>query len=406
MSATRVRDSVPDVMRSIALFGILLVHIPAITNSGDLSSYWSQLDGFANGAVVYITSVIFASKFYLLFSFLFGYSANYILKNDPKNRKRWVKRCFVLLVLGALHGILIWPGDILFTYGLFGLLLIPFFFRTNKTLKIWTYIICGITTLHLIGLALILLAIGTVPELAELAGTELGDLSANTGTATVGLLNGLQHSTFAESLATGTVSWLATFAFVIQIQGGFVFAAFLLGYWAARSNFLSSETGMKPINKMIWLGLSIGIPIQLLLGAILLQNHSSANPSLFIEIAIQVVIVLFAPILTVGYIGLILKILKLKPNLVNWMKPAGKMSLTIYVSESIVISLILAARGWGLSGDIEYWQLLPIAVIIWIALILLAKLWLKKFNQGPLEWLVHVITKDRNIKNLPNPAEV
>ena len=144
------RDIAPDVLRGFALLGILVVNIQFM----GLSSYqgargeWTQ--GFANGSATFLIAALFAGKFYLLFSFLFGYSSNYVIRNDRANRPRWIKRCFVLIAFGVLHFTFLWHGDIIFMYGLLGLLLTFFFFRADRTLKIWTRIIFSISTIFIL----------------------------------------------------------------------------------------------------------------------------------------------------------------------------------------------------------------------------------------------------------------
>ena len=144
------RDLAPDALRGFALFGILVVNIQFMGLSSENGARGEFVQGALNGTVAFLLLALFAGKFYLLFSFLFGYSSGYIIKNQRSNRGRWVRRCFVLMVLGALHFTFLWHGDILFMYGIFGLLLIPFFFRKERTLKIWTRIVYSVSSSILI----------------------------------------------------------------------------------------------------------------------------------------------------------------------------------------------------------------------------------------------------------------
>ena len=119
------RDTAPDVLRGFALLGILVVNIQFMGLNSDQGARGEWVQGFANGSATFIISAIFAGKFYLLFSFLFGYSSNYIIRGEAANRARWIKRCIALILLGILHFTFLWHGDIIFMYGLFGLLLTP-----------------------------------------------------------------------------------------------------------------------------------------------------------------------------------------------------------------------------------------------------------------------------------------
>ncbi|MEN9294279.1 MAG: hypothetical protein RIT31_1044, partial [Actinomycetota bacterium] len=135
------RDLAPDVLRGFALLGILVVNIQFMGLSSAEGARGEWTLRFADGSATFIIASIFTGKFYLLFSFLFGYSSNYIIRGERANRTRWVKRCFILMTLGILHFTFLWHGDIIFVYGIFGLLLIPFFFRADKTLKIWARVV-------------------------------------------------------------------------------------------------------------------------------------------------------------------------------------------------------------------------------------------------------------------------
>jgi uncharacterized protein len=95
------------------------------------------------------------------------------------------------------------------------------------------------------------------------------------------------------------------------------------------------------------------------------------------------------------YVGVIRKLVEEKPRLVLWLMPAGKMSLTIYISQSVVTSLIFGPWGLGLFQALQTWQVFLLAFAIWLILSYLAAQWLKKFNQGPLEKLVSSLTRNR-----------
>jgi uncharacterized membrane protein len=97
------RDIAPDALRGFALLGILIVNIPyvALSSNGD-AIHGVYLDGPANSTAGFLIFALLQGKFYLLFSFLFGYSSSYIMKGDKVNRARWIKRCLFLITLGVI----------------------------------------------------------------------------------------------------------------------------------------------------------------------------------------------------------------------------------------------------------------------------------------------------------------
>ena len=377
------RDTAPDVLRGFALLGILVVNIQFMGLNSDQGARGEWTQGFANGSATFLIAALFAGKFYLLFSFLFGYSSNYVVRNDRSNRARWIKRCLVLIAFGALHFTFLWHGDIIFLYGLFGLLLTFFFFRADRTLKIWSRIVFFLSTFFIV-------LIGALALMAEYL------LDEDLGTSTVVSLDEILRSgTFLESIPARLEVWVLGIATGIFLQGGLAFAAFLLGVRLARANFLSSPMDKAANERLIKKGLILGLPIQIIAAAILLQNEQSAEPSESVYLISLFVSFVTAPLLSMFYVGLIRKLVEERPNLVLWMKPAGKMSLTIYISQSVITSLIFSPWGLGLFQDLQTWQVFILAFGIWLLLSYFAAQWLKRFAQGPLENLVSSLTRNR-----------
>lgn len=378
------RDIAPDVLRGFALFGILVVNIQFMGLDSVEGARGDWVSGFANGSATFIIASIFAGKFYLIFSFLFGYSSNYIIRDDRSNRGRWVKRCFSLIAIGILHFTFLWHGDILFIYGLFGLLLIPFFFRQERTLKIWTRIVfIGTSTLILIVAALVLVVEIFFPE-----------ESAQSTIATE-LDNVLLSGTFLEAIPARLEVWVFGVLTGIFLQGGLAFAAFLVGLRLARTKYLSLPIDSKKNSQLIRRGLLFGAPIQIVAAGILVRNEQSTTPSEGIYLLSLFASFLAAPLMSVVYIGVLRKLVEDKPQLVSWMIPAGKMSLTVYISQSVLASFIFGPWGLGLFQELSTWQVLLLALLIWLFLVYLSSLWLKKFKQGPLERVVNVLTRRR-----------
>jgi uncharacterized protein len=377
------RDLAPDVLRGFALLGILVVNIQFMGLNSDQGARGEWTQGFANGSATFLIAALFAGKFYLLFSFLFGYSSNYVIQNNRSNRARWIKRCFVLIAFGALHFTFLWHGDIIFLYGLFGLFLTFFFFRSDRTIQIWTRIVFSVS-------AVFIALFGVLTIIVEYLLKE--DLGITTESSLDVIL---QNGTFLESIPARIEVWLLSISSGIFLQGGLAFAAFLLGLRLARSNFLSSPINKAANSRLMIKGLFFGLPIQVVAAAVLLRNEQAAEPSESIYLVALFISFVSAPLLSMFYVGVIRKLVEEKPRLVLWLMPAGKMSLTIYISQSVVTSLIFGPWGLGLFQALQTWQVFLLAFAIWLLLSYLAAQWLKKFNQGPLEKLVSSLTRNR-----------
>ncbi len=372
------REITPDALRGFALLGILVVNIQFMALSSDQGARGEWTYGLLNGGATWIIAAIFAGKFYILFSFLFGYSSSYIIKNDKANKGRWIRRCFALMAFGAIHFTFFWHGDIIFLYGLFGLLLLAFMFRADSVIKTWTRVIYALFGL-LISLAAVSLLIGEryFPELMSVEYIEprLDEV--------------LRSGTFIEAIGPRVELWLFGLISGIFLQGGIAFAAFLLGMRLARSKFLSTDYDKVQNSRMIKFGLFIGLPIQAFAAFLLVQNEQSAEPSEALYLSTVLIAFLTAPLLSMAYIGIIRKLSSIRPKTISWMAPAGQMSLTNYISQSVITSVVFGAWGLGLYQQLQTWAVLLLAIGIWLTLTLLSTLWLKRFNQGPLEKLMN-----------------
>jgi uncharacterized protein len=248
---------------------------------------------------------------------------------------------------------------------------------------IWSRIIFSISTI-------LILLIGALSLIVEFV------LEEDLGSSTESNLDEiLRNGSFLESIPARIELWILSISSGIFLQGGLAFAAFLLGVRLARVNFLSSPMDKAANSRLMKKGLFFGLPIQVIAAVILVQNEQAPEPSESIYLISLFASIVAAPLLSMFYVGLIRKLVEEKPHLVLWMKPAGKMSLTIYISQSVITSLIFGPWGLGLFQDLQTWQVFLLAFGIWLLLSYLAAQWLKRFSQGPLEKLVSSLTRNR-----------
>ena len=131
------RIDVADVLRGIAIGGIVLIHFIEHLNFYNFpepsSPFWAAM----NKAVWDTTFYLLAGKMYAIFATLFGLS--FYIQHDNQAQKgidfrpRFVWR-MVLLMMFGLFDLLFFNGDILFLYAVCGLLVIPFIRASNKVI--------------------------------------------------------------------------------------------------------------------------------------------------------------------------------------------------------------------------------------------------------------------------------
>ncbi|MFC7589743.1 DUF418 domain-containing protein [Nonomuraea antimicrobica] len=144
--ASRVHEV--DVVRGFALAGILVANIgyfadPGYAQSGDMP--------IPDGPVALAITAFVLTKFYIVFSFLFGYSFTLQMRSAERAgasvTARTLRRCLGLFVIGVLHGILLWIGDILTLYAVLGLVLLGLRNLRPKTAVVIGSAIVGVLTL-------------------------------------------------------------------------------------------------------------------------------------------------------------------------------------------------------------------------------------------------------------------
>ena len=363
------RQALPDQLRGFALLGIIVVNMPflAVSNVG----IWElQLSNLSDKVVAFLIVALAQGKFYLLFAFLFGYSLTLILKSRSTNGvRRYLRRLIGLAVLGAGHAYLFFIGDILMSYALLGLVLLLFIGRSTRT------VLFASAFSYVIGLALLALVFFETLRAKNSAGGFITNPTA---------LDEAIRGSFLDSVV-GRANVLPEALLVQLVINWFpALSMFLLGLAAGRVGLLSDPAK----NITLWrscviVGVLVGLPAGITSAWLALVPE---DPTGVYGIAGVVVGFALAPALSAGYVGVIA--LLSHRRFMSYAEPAGRMSLTGYLGESILLAAIFCGWGLGLFGVLSLTQALLVALGVWIALELFAKQWLRSFAYGPFEWIL------------------
>jgi uncharacterized protein len=385
--AAAERLEIVDVLRGFALLGILLVNITAFKSPGAppvLGYTGSLLDELA----VFGLLVLVESKFFTLFSFLFGLGfAIQLLRAQQRNAPfgpRFARRLFGLFLFGAAHIVLLWEGDILLLYALVGGLLLLFRDAAPRTLLIWSGLLLGIPvllyTLGLIGLT----AARALPETAaQLQQADL-DFQATLVAEGVAALKLLDAGSY-EDILIKRLNNYATTSLLLLTRVPSVLAMFLLGLYVGKLGIVQSPGLHRSLLRQVrrW-GLSLGLIASLLVGLGGAQLPPlSALFALFFNQAVA------GPLLALGYAAALVLLLR-SPVWLRRFRPlavTGRMALTNYLMQSLSCVLIFYGFGLGLAGQVQPAAALLLAVGIYAGQIAFSQWWLSRFRFGPLEWL-------------------
>ena len=372
----QTRDSFPDILRGFALLGIAMVNVQFFAT--DTISGFEALDltDTGNSGATFIVMFLFQSKFYLLFSFLFGYSAHYVIRGEKSNRKRWIARSFGLILFGLVHLVFLFHGDILFVYGVFGLLLAALYFKKKSTLKIWAWLIY-------LGTAVLFSAASLLTYVGEIFLASKGKVLPDEEFVS-GLDSALASGSFLEAAAARFELWLVIAPQGFLLQGPLVFVAFLVGVLVSRHDGLASGVNEMRMKSYAFWGLALGLPLQFVAAWIFITNAQAEQYSLGLYLTSLTLNFVTAPILSAGYVG-VLWLVSQKLGGIGLLSAAGRHSLTIYIGQSIVFSVLFSAWGIGLFAELGGVAISLIAFGTWLVLSLLAMVNLRFRTRGPLE---------------------
>ncbi len=374
----KTRDRFPDILRGFALLGIALVNIQYFSISTFNGAESLDLSQPENGSVAFLVWALFQAKFYLLFSFLFGYSAHYVIKGEKTNRRRWIGRSLGLILLGAIHLSFFFHGDILFLYGVFGLLLAVFYFRKDKTLKVWSWVIYILT-------AILFTAFSVLAFLGEAFLSSKGQAlppDPYIDTLDVALVSG----DFLQIAAARVELWTIAAGQAFLLQGPLVFAAFLVGVLVARKGGLAENLSPKLMKRYAVWGLTLGLGIQLLAAQLFIQSTQLETFGLGTYLTALTLNFLGAPLMSAGLVG---GLWLLSENLkLTLLSAAGRHSLSIYLGQSLIFSTLFSAWGFGLFQEVSLIGVVLIAAATWLLLSMLAQANLRFRSRGPIEALL------------------
>lgn len=360
-----------DILRGVAIFGTLGTNIWIFSEIGTGGSSllgggvpgWSAFDETLASVVALLTN----GKFLGLLTILFGVGLEIQFQSARRRGLRWpvryLWRSALLLVEGFVHYVLIFEFDILMGYAVAAIITAFIVGRSEKVLRRAMWIFGGV---HLLFFGLLS---GVIVLAILLPGAD-ASLTFSDPEATRVYTSGSWMDQVVYRLDNLLVYRLEPVAIIPMNVFLFLFGARLM-----RSGvFANDENGRRARSRMLRWGLTMGVPLNLL---------AIAPDGLFF----LPVRYLFAPILAMGYIGVVAWLVD--RGALNWIwercAEVGRMALSCYIGQNIIASIVFYGWGIGLTGKVGAPATLLIAVAICAALMLFANLWLKRFSQGPFE---------------------
>ncbi|WP_313679243.1 DUF418 domain-containing protein [Corynebacterium stationis] len=144
---------VPDVARGLALLGIAIANLPTawLTPGAPEAAFFGSINNVFDQILVVASAMFAHNRGLPLFSTMLGFGVGLIAmslwrKQFPAKRARQIiiRRYFFLAIFGAVHLIFIFYGDIMFYYGLTGIIIGLLLTVRDKVLAVTSYVVLGI----------------------------------------------------------------------------------------------------------------------------------------------------------------------------------------------------------------------------------------------------------------------
>ena len=382
------RFDVVDALRGTAVLGVLVVNVtfmasPVLFLPPEELEFggFGSLDGFVNGLVAWLVN----GKMIALLATLFGAGMGLIaarnLASGHLRRRLFVRRSLFLILLGLAHMILLFPGDILFAYGVTGLVAILFLRRSPKALLWWAG---GIATAGF----LIVAATNVATQLLDTS--EAGLSFDSELAATTAAYDGRDYG--------GVIVANATMSALVQTSGAIVgqtwiLPLFLIGMAAAKAGIVTNPSAHRALlRRTAWIGIGVGLPANLLLFPRGVLGASGLIPSdrgVVMAVVDAGITVFAVPLLSAGYASA-LTLLWLRVRAPRPLVAVGRMALTAYLLQSMLAFGFFF--GFAAYGRIGFAESLLLVLAIWAVITIFCVLWLRRFSFGPMEWMWRVVT--------------
>jgi uncharacterized protein len=367
-----------DILRGFALFGILVVNITTF-RSGSLA--YQGIDRVVDWLIL----VLFQGKFLSLFAFLFGVSfALFTRKSTARsNLWRYAWRTVLLLLIGALHYIFIWEGDILMEYAVAGFLLLPFARQAGRTALRWGLGLYGFYAFFL----LVVVVASSIRPQPQVASGSLPDPLAMPSAL-------VQNGSYPQMVAWRAAT-LGSFLEEHLAAAFFLLGIFLIGVYAGRAGLIADPEANRSLLKKV---VAWGLPLGLFCNVIYALAAPTQRSLPVVERAAVIVMIALAPIILGLAYAAGAALLSVRLRWISPLAAVGRMSLSHYLFQSAVMTLIFYPYGLGLFGQVGPSAGFLLAAAIFAVQVGISQLWFRRFRYGPVEWLWRSLTYGKWIK--------
>ncbi len=418
--AEQNRIHVIDLLRGVALLGILVMNIPGFSMAQYSYEAFSRDPSQFNFWLNAFITVFLEGKMRAMFGMVFGAGLLLFVASKEKGGASahllFYRRMFWLVIFGLIHAhLILWIGDILYLYGICGMII--YLFR-NVNPK---YLVMGVPLVAVIGFATNTMFYMNIRE-KRLAYVDAVKAQNNKQTLTAGQQKALEQWREVEKTMIpnredarantakmkgdyGTVAgYLRPMAFDMQtkylpFELWDSIALMFLGFALYRWGFLTGEWSRELYVRVMAIGYGVGLPLVVWDFIYDFQNFGTLELNLqrMEQIAVNWMGLIYPfqrIFLVMAHAAALILLSKsgMMTGLVKRLEAVGRMAFTNYIMHSVICTLFFFGYGLNYYAELEFYKIHYVVLAIWALQLYLSPLWLKSFYYGPLEWMWRCLT--------------
>jgi len=391
-----------DFIRGIAVLGILFANITAF-GQPYVAYLWPPAisGGMTAGdqAIWLFQFVLVDGKFRGLFTILFGAGIYLFMERAwarGKGKGLQARRLFFLLCFGLIHYFLIWRGDILTLYAVWGLVALLMIGWKAKTQLVVGLIATTLGSLLMAALMAFQFAAAEIPQVRDNmppeAREQIENVEPNTLASAEEEIALYQDGSYGEIVESAVKNdWGQLLSELLLVGPVETIGLILIGMGLYRMGLFTGGISRRKLLIWGWIGLIVGLVTSFLAGqmaysagfpfmtTLFVFNGLGQLPHLITVLGVLFLLALWGPSAARGWLG-------------QRFVAAGRMAFSNYLGTSIVMMFVFHGWAGGLFGQLHRLELLGIVVAMWLVMLLWSKAWLSVFRFGPLEWVWRCLT--------------
>ena len=416
--AARIRTI--DMLRGVALCGILLMNIPYFALPDYFDEAFNTNVHSGNFWLMAVVDVVFEGKMRALFGMLFGAGTLLFIGNKLGSTRSvtglYYRRMLVLVAFGLIHAhVILWVGDILYLYGVCGM--IVYLFRKVKP----RYLVLAVPLVGLLDFGANVIQYRFIRDkrIAYVAATSARDHGATLSDAQQGAVAAWQeleksivpnrrvvgeHTRAIKSGYAGAASVWRPLAWELEtkylpFELADSVALMLLGMALLQLGFFSGAWQKRTYRRIMLVGYGLGLP----LAAYAFYHHLHTAPTLEAELVDLERVAVPWVALIYPFQRMLLVLAHASALILVWQSGAaawlmrrlaavGQMALSNYLGHSIICTLTFFGYGLDRYGEWQFWQLYVFVLGVWTLQLVVSAWWLARFRFGPFEWTWRALT--------------